>query len=297
MIITTLTNDEKFPKKLAKELNAKYSKTTIDMFPDGDLYLKFNTELKKEIVVIVETYQNHNKPKGSSNYSLYASYFAGKTAKKLGAKKVILVCPYLAFMRQDKMFNYGEAINAQIMAEMLSNSFDKIITIDPHLHRIKKMKDVFTNQAKNLTANNTIAQYIKKNFSSKNLLIMGPDWESYQWADEISKSIGVKDTVLEKDRHTTRHVDVKLKEKIDLKGKTIVIVDDIISTGNTMIKAAIKSKKLGAKKIIAIGVHGVFVENAVKKMEKHFDKIITVNTIIHKTNKIDIIPEIVKELK
>ena len=102
---------------------------------------------------------------------------------------------------------------------------------------------------------------------------------------------------MHKDRHTSRNVNVKLTEQINFKNKTIVIVDDIISTGNTMIKAAKKAKKLGGSKIIAIGVHGLFVEDGYKKMKKHFNQIITVNTIKHKTNEIDITSTITDELK
>lgn len=289
MIITSLKNSEKLAKKVAKELNAKYSKTKVSSFPDGDLYLQFNCDLKGEKVVIVESFQPN------SNDALLSIYFAAKTAKDLGAKKVILVSPYLAFMRQDKRFKSGECINAHVMAGLINSCVDKFLTIDPHLHRITKMKEVFTIPAKNLTANDVIADFIKKKF--KNEIIIGPDWESYQWADKISARVGVEDTVLEKDRHSYRNVDVKVKDDIDITGKNVIIVDDIISTGNTMIKAAQKAKKMGAKTITAIGVHGLFVENALKKMDKYFDNIYSVNTIEHDTNKIDITPVIIDELK
>ncbi len=289
MIVTTLNNSELLAKKIANGLKVKYFKTKVDKFPDGELYLKYESNLKDKELIIVESFQpNPNK-------TLINLIFAAKTAKELGAKKVILVAPYLGFMRQDKRFNDGECVSAPIMAELLSKYFDKLLTIDPHLHRIPKMGDVFTNNAKNLTANKVIAEFIKKRYYNE--IIVGPDWESYQWADEISKIVGVKDTVLEKIRHSSRYVDVQMKEQIDFYGKNVIIVDDIISTGNTMIKAAKKAKQLGAKKIIAIGVHGLFVENGLDKMKKHFDEIHTVNTIVHKTNKIDISPIIISELK
>lgn len=293
MLITSFNNSEKLAKKIAKKLNVKFFKTKVSSFPDGDLYLKFEAEVKKEILVIVESFQPN------SNSVLLNILFAAKTAKDLGCKKVIFVCPYLAFMRQDKRFNPGEAINAKIMSDLLNNSgIDKIITIDPHLHRIEKMNDVFTINAVNLTSNHIIAQFIKSKYK-KNVAVIGPDWESYQWADEISAEIGVEDTVLEKTRHSSRTVDVEVKKQINIKGKTVVIVDDIISTGNTMIKASITAKKMGAGKIVAIGVHGLFVENGFSKMEKYFDEIYTVNTIEHKTNnsKLDVCDILIEELK
>lgn len=290
IIVTSLKNSSKLAKKIAKEINSPFSQTLISTFPDGDIYLKFNCDVKNKKVIIVESFQPN------SNETLLNIIFAAQSAKQQGAKKVIVISPYLAFMRQDKMFNPGEAINAKIMAKLLNENIDKLITIDPHLHRILKMKDVFTIPAKNLTANNVISDFIVKKYK-KNIAVVGPDWESYQWADKISQKIGVEETVLEKTRNSARNVNVEVKKEIDLKNKNIVIVDDIISTGNTMIKAAIEAKKRGAKTINAIGVHGLFVEGALEKMEKYFDSIYTVNTIEHKTNKIDITPIIIEEIQ
>jgi ribose-phosphate pyrophosphokinase len=292
VIVTSLENSEKLAKKIAKEIDAKYIKTECSSFPDGDLYQRVKGEVKGEKVIIVESFQP------DPNKALINIIFAANNLKSLGAKKVVLFAPYLAFMRQDKRFKEGEAINAHIMSKLINENLDKILTIDPHLHRIHKMKEIFTIPAKNLTSDGVIAEFISKKFKSKkNLAVIGPDWESYQWADDISAKIGVEDTVLEKTRHSSRKVDVKVKKEIPIKGKNVVIVDDIISTGNTMIKAAIQAKKRGAKKIYAIGVHGIFVEKAYEKMQKYFDGIFTVNTIVHPSNKIDITPTIVEELK
>ncbi|MBI4983141.1 ribose-phosphate pyrophosphokinase-like domain-containing protein, partial [Candidatus Woesearchaeota archaeon] len=107
MIITTCGNFIDIAKKLASKLKAKYSPLTIGAFPDGDLYLKFNCEVKGKIVVIVQSFQPH------PDQSLFDVLFAAETARDLGAKKVILVAPYLAYMRQDKRFNPGECISSR----------------------------------------------------------------------------------------------------------------------------------------------------------------------------------------
>ena len=129
MIITDCGNSTKLAQKIAKKLSAKYTKLSISSFPDGDIYLKYNIDVKKKTVVIVQSFQPN------SDQSLFRVIFAGETAKQLGAKKVILVAPYLAYMRQDKMFNKGESITSKVMAKLINNTFDKLITIDPHLHR------------------------------------------------------------------------------------------------------------------------------------------------------------------
>lgn len=289
LIITTVGNSQPLAKKIAHKIKAKFSPITLSSFPDGDIYLKFNTNLKNKKLVLINSFQPH------SDMTLFDTIFAAKTAKDLGAKKVILVVPYLAYMRQDKRFHSGEAISSKIMAQLLNQSIDKIITIDPHIHRYKSLKDIFTIPAKRLTANLLIADYIKKHF--KNEVIIGPDWESYQWAEHIAQKIHVLATVLKKTRFSSRKVQVKMTKPIEIKGKNVVIVDDIISTGHTIIEAAKKAKKLKAKSITAICVHGLFVENAIQKLKRAgINKIISTNTIEHKTNKIDVSSLIIKEL-
>ena len=290
MIITSCGNSEKIAKNLAKKLKAKYSPLTIGAFPDGEIYLRFNTPLKGQKVVLVQSFQPH------PDMSLFDVVFAADTAKDLGAKKVILVAPYLGYMRQDKRFNPGEAISSRIMAKLLNKSIDKLITIDPHIHRYKSLKDIFTMPTVMLTANSVIADYIKKKV--KNTVIIGPDWESYQWAETIAKDIKVPVTVLRKTRFSSRHVEEKMINEVSVRGKNVVIVDDIISTGKTMIAASKMAKERGAKSVIAIGVHGLLVEDAVNKMKKWgVDKIVTTDCIEHPTNKIDVSPLLINALR
>ncbi len=290
MLITSCGNSLDIAKKVAKELKATFSPLTISEFPDGDIYLKFNTSVKGKKVVIINSLQPH------ADMSLFDLIWAAETAKDLGAKKVILVAPYLAYMRQDKRFHPGEAISSRIMAKHLNTCIDKIITIDPHLHRYKSLKDIFAVQSVCLTANQIVGQYIKKNI--KNPVIIGPDWESYQWAEVIANEVGCENTVLEKTRFSSRHVTSKMTKKVVIAGKNVVIVDDIISTGHTMIEAAKKARAAKAKSIIGIGVHGLFVENGLQKMKKAgFNQIITTNCIEHTTNKIDVTSLLVEELK
>lgn len=291
MLITSCGNSEKIAKAVARSLKVPYSPVHISAFPDGDLYLKFNTSIKGKILVIVHSFQPH------SNDSLLKIIFAAETAKDLGAKKVILAAPYLAFMRQDIRFHPGEAVSSKIMAKHLSLCIDRIITIDGHLHRFRTLDALFHIPGKNLTANHLIADYIKKK-NMKEVVIIGPDWESFQWAEQIAKKIGAPVTVFEKKRSSSRKVSEKMVKPISLKDKHIIIVDDIISTGHTIIEAAKLAYAQGAKEVSTIGVHGLFAENAISKLKKaKVNPIITTNCIEHATNKIDVAPLIVEELR
>lgn len=290
MIITSCGNSVDMAKKLARKLRADYSPLTIASFPDGDIYLKYNIPLQGQKVVIVQSFQPH------SDLSLFDIIFAAETAKDLGAKKIILVAPYLAYMRQDKRFNNGEAISSKIMAKLLNSSINKIITIDPHLHRYKSLKDIFSIPATKLTANHLIANYIKKKIPQP--VIIGPDWESYQWAEKTAKEISAEATVLRKTRFSSRKVAVKMINPVPLKGRNTVIVDDIISTGHTIAEAAKKARRMGAKTVTAIGVHGLFVEGARSKLKKAgVTRIVTTNCIKHASNRIDVTGLLLEELR
>lgn len=246
--------------------------------------------MKGKEVVIVQSFQPNPE------HSLSAVLFAGKNAKDLGARKVILIAPYLAYMRQDARFKPGEAISSKIVGELLSSAVDKVYTFDPHIHRYKSLADIFSVPAKYLTANWLIADYIKKHF--KNAVIVGPDWESSQWAKMIADKIGVPSTICKKKRISSWKVKVKLVKPILMKGKNVVIVDDIISTGHTIVEAAKEIKKHHPKSISAICVHGLFVGEALKKLKKAgVGKVISTNCIEHKTNKIDVAGLLVNELR
>ena len=155
--------------------------------------------------------------------------------------------------------------------------------------------EIFSTKTKTLSANKILAEYIKKHF--KNEIIIGPDIESFQWAKKIAQYIRKPAAILRKQRFTAKKVKIKFRKKIDIKGKNVVIVDDIISTGHTMLEAAKLAKKQGAKNIYAVCVHGIYAENTLKKLKPFFKKIISTNTIQSKTSKIDVSRLIAENLK
>jgi len=181
------------------------------------------------------------------------------------------------------------------MAALLTCA-DKIIAIDPHIQRIPNLQSIFAIPAKAITANKVLGEYIKKNI--KNPLIVGPDWESFQWAEKIADMIKAQKTILKKKRYTSRSVRIKLKGNISIKGRNVVIIDDIISSGHTMIEVVKQVKRKKAKTITCLAVHGVFSEGAYNKIKKAgATRIITTNTIENKASKIDVSGVIAHALK
>jgi ribose-phosphate pyrophosphokinase len=291
MIIFSFGNSQNLAKKIAKTTMAKLGKIEYNTFPDEELYIRFMNKVDGEKVVIVESMFPN------PNLSLLKLYFAGRTAKSLGAKKVIAVIPYLGFMRQDKRFKDGECISSREMAHLINSSFDSIITIDPHLHRIKNMTDIFHIERKKLSANSLIAEYIKKHFNQKTAIIAGPDIESSQWAKAIADSIHYDSVIFLKERKGPRNVKINVTMEMNWNKKDIIIIDDIVSSGHTMIEAIKEIKKRNPNSVNCICVHGLFVEGAYEKILKTgINKIVSTNTIEHKSNKIDVSGIIAEEI-
>lgn len=266
-------------RSIAKKRRWKFSRLDVKKFPDGETNLRFLDNVKGKEVYLVQTLNNPDE-------KLIEIIFAAKNAVELGAKKVSLIAPYLCYMRQDKRFKPNEAVGSRIMADMLGRYFDEIITIDPHLHRYKSLREIFTIRTKTLTADGLIAEYVGKNI--KTPVIIGPDMESYQWARGVAKMIGCEATVLKKKRYTSEHVAITIHSNMQIKGKSVVIIDDIISTGHTMEEVVRDVKKIGAARVCCIGVHALFVGDAYERLKKRGAIVLSCNTIPHKTNKIDV---------
>ena len=218
--------------------------------------------------------------------------------RSLVRKKVVGIVPYLAYMRQDKRFKGGECVSAKEMAWLLNNSLDALITIDPHLHRIRKLNQIFKIPAENVSAIDAVSEFIGKKFDAGNTLIVGPDWESFQWARAVGRKAGMKSVIFLKERFSSRRVKVHYKKDVEFSGKNIIIIDDIISTGHTMVEAVKEIKKKKPKAIYCVCVHGIFAENALQKLKKAGVKqVLSCNTIPGKTNKIDVARDVAKEIK
>ena len=279
-MIVACPGSAELARKIAKKSKKKFSKIFVSRFPDSETYLRFDTKVKNRKIILVQSFY------GNVNDDLVEAMFAAATARSLGAKKISLVAPYFPYFRQDKRFRKGECINIEIVAKLIDSYFDEIFIIDPHLHRKNKLSNIFRIKSHNLTANSLIADYIEKNI--KNPVLIGPDIESYKWAEKTAKMIKCDYTILRKLRKSAREVKVKMKEKIDFKDRNAVIVDDIISTGHTLLETIKHLKRLGAKKITCIAVHGLFAENALEKLRKTGAKIIATNTIPNPVAKIDV---------
>ena len=286
MIIISCSHGLHLARKIAAKLKKPYSALEVTHFPDSEIKLRFKVDVKNKDIVLVQSFY------GNVNDCIIEALFAAETAKDLGAKKITLVAPYFPYLRQDRRFNPGECISLRTIAQNIDEDFDEVIIMDPHLHREKTLRHIFKISSKRLTANPLIVDYIKKKV--RNPLIIGPDWESYKWARRIAEKIGCDFAIMEKERYSARNVRVKLNKKIDIKSKNLVFIDDMISTGHTLLEAIKAMRKLGAKKVTCFAVHGILVENALNKLRKAGATVITTNTIPNPAARIDIAGVIAK---
>ena len=280
LIIFALPGNEEFARKLAALVRAEEGKAEIRSFPDGESYIRILSDVRGKIVVLVCSLHHPNE-------QILPLYFMGKAAKNLGAKHVSLIAPYLAYMRQDKVFNEGEAVTSAYFAELVCSFAGSIVTADPHLHRRDSLSEIYAIPNETVHAAGHISEWIKKNLELA--VLIGPDAESEQWVSEVAVKADVPFTVLEKTRHGDRDVSVSVPKIEKYLNHTPVLVDDIISTARTMIETVRHLKILGMKSPVCIGVHAIFAGNAYRDLlQAGVTRIVTCNTIPHVTNEIDV---------
>ncbi len=289
MLIVSCSHGSHLGYSIAKKLKARHSELFVEKFPDDELLIRFNSDLKGQAVVLVQSFYKNISD------CIIEVVLAAQTARELGAKKIELVALYFPYLRQDKRFHKGESASQGIIAKLIGKYIDSVYIVDPHLHRRFSLGQIFKISAKKITTNILIAEYIEKHL--KNPVIIGPDEESYRWARNVAEMIGAESRILKKKRYSSYHVEVKLNKKIYLGNKNVVIVDDIVSTGHTIIEAAKLLRKLGAKNIYCICVHGIFVDDALKKLKKEKIKVVSTNTILNPVARIDISGLVATELK
>ncbi len=278
-LLFTFPGYEELAKNLAGKLKCTQGDVTIRHFPDGESFVKLNTDVKNHEVILLCGLDHPDK-------KAMALLFFTKVAKELGAKSVGLVAPYLGYMRQDKRFHGGEAITSTIFAAFLSQHIDWLITIDPHLHRHKTLDEIYKIPAKALHAAHSIATWVNKNIDHP--VLIGPDEESEQWVSDVAQQANAPFIVLKKIRHGDQDVEVSVPDVELYKDHTPVLIDDIISTARTMIETITHLKKSGMKPPICIGVHAVFAKGAYEALlESGVESVVTCNTIPHASNAID----------
>ncbi|MDO6459528.1 ribose-phosphate diphosphokinase [Granulosicoccaceae sp. 1_MG-2023] len=257
---------------------------TIELrrFPDGESYVRNPAALPDHVVIFSSLHGGNDR--------LVELMLSARTARRAGVKRLSLLAPYLCYMRQDNDFNPGEAVSQTIVGEWFAGLFDDLLTIDPHLHRVGELANAMpVSNTCTLTASGVISDFLATRVPD-DALILGPDAESEQWAKQIAAPRSMEYAISLKTRHGDRDVDVDVPE-IDITDRDVVLIDDISSTGNTLIQAARQLEGKGARHVYAIVTHALLDEAAMQAMhEAGIEKIWSTDTIPHPTNVVSVEP-------
>jgi ribose-phosphate pyrophosphokinase len=266
--------DASLGSKIANELNCKFIKVDNRVFPDGEIAPRILVESVDDIKnknVVAVFQKSVEEP--VNNYVL-RSFFTLSTLKRYEAQRLIAVFPYFAYARQDNEFRVGEPVSCGIVAKIFEDvGITDFITITSHVHRITGINKWFPNvKAYDISGVTPLAEFVKNNAESpEEFLVFAPDGEGLVWATEMANIIGSnRASALEKERDVnTGEIKQKLFNEVDVRGKNILIVDDIVSTGKTIAQAAnMLRKEKGAKKVAFTYVHPVHSPGAVELMRK-----------------------------
>lgn len=279
-IVFSLPGQESLAAHLSGALGAEAGALQLRQFPDGETYVRIGSAVWGRTAILV---CGLDQPNGKS----LPLYLAAATLREHGARRVLLVAPYLAYLRQDKIFQEGEGLTSQHYARWLSSFLDGLVTVDPHLHRIRHLGDIYSIPTKVAAAAPAIAQWLLHN--QPNSLLIGPDEESEQWVSRIAREAGCPYLVLTKERLGDRKVALRLPEMEQHREHQPVLIDDIIASAGTMIETVGRLRQAGLPAPTCIGVHPIFAGSAYQDLiQAGAARVLSCNSIAHVSNAIDL---------
>lgn len=282
MLIVALPGGAHLAASLAQSLQCDWTELAVHTFPDGETLVRIDASPEGRRVVLAGSLHHPDA-------KTLPLLFAADAARELGASRVGLVAPYLAYMRQDRRFNPGEAITSRSYARLLSTSLDFLVTVDPHLHRWHDLGELYPIRTVAVPAAPAIARWLQEHVASP--LLIGPDAESAQWVSDVARLAHAPWTVMTKARHGDRDVSVTLSQDGDWSGRTPVLLDDIVSTGQTLLAATAALKERGLQRPLCIAVHALFDSDALwKLMAAGVTRVVSCDTIPHASNAISVRP-------
>ncbi|MFX1455984.1 MAG: ribose-phosphate diphosphokinase [Promethearchaeota archaeon] len=284
--------------RIAEELGIEVINTETKLFPDGENYLRINIEDEtriagKEVIIVQSTGSSSNN---NQNARLMELFMMIDSVKRMGAQSIIIVAPYLAYARQDKVFRPGESLFANVVLRLINSlGIDEFYTVDIHAQQVLNECSC---KAVNIDSMKLLADYIKSK-GAKDVVVVAPDKGAIERSKAFAKHFG-KDTpveVFEKERNL-KTGEIKMSGKLSLKGRDVVIADDIIATGGTMATAIKIASENGANKIFAAATHALLLNQAKYRILKAgADEIIGTDSIDNEVCKVSLSKVIADYLK
>ena len=280
-ILLAFGDEADLAERLATALGWSLAVIDEHRFPDGEWRLRLPGTLPPRVVLL----RGLHRPNGK----LVPLLLAAAGARELGARQLTLVTPYLAYMRQDMAFSAGEVVSQRHFGSLLANAFETVITVDPHLHRVSTMDAVVPGRrGLALTAAPLLGAHVAQQVPGA--LLMAPDEEAGQWVRAAAANHGLDHAVCRKLRHGDRDVDVALPS-VDVHGRAVVLLDDVASTGRTLVAAARGALARGALSVDVAVTHALFVGDALQRVQAAGVRHVwSSDCVPHASNAVSVVP-------
>jgi ribose-phosphate pyrophosphokinase len=277
--VFALPGNEALAARLTKQLNSSIGSLEIRKFPDNESYVRIASPVANgSSVALIATLDQPDQ-------KIIPLLFAATALRELGAVRIGLVAPYLAYMRQDHQFKGGEAVTSRYFAALLSAAFDWLVTVDPHLHRYRSLSEIYTIPTAVAHAAPAIAKWITANVEGP--FLVGPDIESQQWVTAVASHSDAPSSFLKKVRLSDREVELKHVPNIP-SDRTPVLVDDIVSSGETALQAIRLIRTQTNKAPLCVAIHGLFSGLSDATIEAEGARVVCTTTVPGRHSQIDV---------
>ena len=287
-LLLCFDDEQRFGHALAAALDLPAAVIARHAFPDGETRLRLPPNLPPEVIVVRGLQQ--------PNAKLTELWLAAAGARELGARRLTLVSPYLAYMRQDMAFTPGEVVSQRHVGALLATAFDLVLTVDPHLHRVPTLDAVLPGRrGVALGAAPLLGRWIGTEVPGA--LLLGPDEEAGQWVAVAGRAAGLEHAVCLKQRHGDHEVEVALPA-VPVAGRAVVLLDDVASTGRTLIAAARGALAAGAVSVDVAVTHALFVGDAEAQVRAAgVRQVWSTDCVPHASNVVSVVPLIADALR
>lgn len=287
-LLLAFDDEQALGRRLAGALGWPFHAIDRHAFPDGETRLRLMPALPPRTVILRGLQQ--------PNAKLVELMLAAAGARELGAAHLTLVAPYLAYMRQDLEFTPGEVVSQRHLGRALAAWFDAVVTVDPHLHRVPTLDAVVPGRRGiALSAAPLLGEFVAARVPGA--LLLAPDEEAAQWVTLAARGRGLDHAVCRKQRHGDREVEVALPGA-DVRGRAVVLVDDVASTGRTLVSAARGALAQGAATVDVAVTHGLFVGDAVAQVRAAGVRHLwSTDCVPHDSNAVSVVPLLADALR
>ena len=277
-VVISMPGNEVLADQLAVALELDRVAAIVRHFPDGESHVRVESAVQGRHALIVCTLDRPDA-------KLLPLFLLAHALRESGAVSVGLVAPYLPYMRQDRQFHPGETVSAVHVSRWIARHIDWLVTVDPHLHRITDLAQVYSIPTRVVQAAPDVAAWVHANVTQP--LLVGPDEESAQWVREVARGADAPFVVLTKERRGDRDVVVSVPEVERWLSHTPVLIDDIVSTARTMIETVGHLRRAGLAAPACVAVHAIFAGSAFEDLRAAgAADIVSCDSIAHPSNRI-----------